>query len=113
MSGWLRCDPSMFGHRVIPRAPGVYVIFHAGRPIYVGQSTDLRTRVLSYNFRPGYSRVVLTPWGPLDDDGSFHCRYRVSRKRGDWLMWEFRLIVRLKPQFNKSMKDPAFLRGAA
>ncbi|MDO9442778.1 MAG: GIY-YIG nuclease family protein [Beijerinckiaceae bacterium] len=38
-------------HPTVPRVPGIYLFRHEGKPIYVGQSRDLRRR-LRYHTRP-------------------------------------------------------------
>ena len=90
-----------------PARPGVYAIFVGGTVVYVGSSLNMKARFVGHRFRYGYARNIITPWGDFPDDGasSVTCKFRVSRRLGDWLMWEFRLIRRLQPMFNIRSKS--------
>lgn len=78
--------------------PGCYVFIHQGKAIYVGQTKNIALR-LQYGHRItyGYSRSMFTPWGQLPDAV---IKVKYTRRAGDWLMIEHRLIQRLRPKFN-------------
>lgn len=87
----------------IPAGPGVYVFIRDGRVVYVGQSVSLRARLT--NYRPTY----LGPpnYGEAAIGWKYHpiqrgCVLKISESKrwGDWLMRELRLIRRLKPEHN-------------
>lgn len=80
-----------------PRHPGVYVVYLGGRVVYVGSSWSLGER-FPYH---GLSRIDgtwTTPWG---ESPYLVVKYKISRRFGDWLMDEIRLIRRLNPSGNK------------
>lgn len=97
-SGWHKGCPIKFWQ--MPTRPAVYVIYIDGAPVYVGQTTRLRTRIEQHKFDWGYDAKLKTPWGDFPKDSTIHCKYRLSRRAGDWLMWELRLIWKLQPRFN-------------
>jgi excinuclease UvrABC nuclease subunit len=84
----------------IPAAAGVYVIYFGEEIVYIGQSNNMRARFARHNVRYGYWREIITPWGEISADISVTAKIRISRRYGDWAMWELRLIHRLKPKFN-------------
>lgn len=84
----------------IPACAGVYVVYFGEDPVYVGQSTNLRSRIYSYKFRYGYGKNIITPWGEISDGLRFVVKCKPSKRLGDWAMWEIRLIHKLKPIFN-------------
>lgn len=109
---WVSFDPVY--PRSLPRAPGVYVILLDGVAVYVGQSADVRGRLNAHNIRPGYGGELITPWkivtpAPALIEG----RAKLSRRFGDWAMWELRLIRSLRPRFNVSFASRAGLIPAA
>lgn len=83
----------------IPDRPGVYVIFYDGEVVYIGQSNNIRSRFYRHQFELGYANNIKTPWGMFPD--KITCKVKVSKRRGDWAMWEIRLIHRLKPRHNQ------------
>jgi len=75
----------------VPHLPGIYVIYADEDPrlvSYVGQSNNLFVRLRQH--RPA--------WHPLSK-----IKYKLSTRTGEWLMWEYRLIERLKPPRNKTV----------
>jgi excinuclease UvrABC nuclease subunit len=100
---WLAVDP--FRKWALPSLPGVYVVFIEGRVAYVGQSSNIRTRFTEHNFEHGYGHDLHTPWGDFHKDTSVTMKIKLSRRLGDWTMWEVRLIATLKPYFNKVSPD--------
>lgn len=85
------------GSPAIPRCAGVYVVFIDGQVKYVGSSWNLCERFTYYRiFRDG--DAWQTPWGR---SANFNIKIKKTRRVGDWLMDEYRLIRRLKPVLNK------------
>jgi len=91
----------------IPREPGVYVFIRDRRVVYVGMSANLHARLAAY--RPRRRPVdydtddhspVLHPYA----DGSI-LKISVSRRYGDWLMRELRLIRKLRPLHNLAGRE--------
>jgi hypothetical protein len=66
-----------------PVAAGIYVLIEDGQAVYVGQSRDLRHRLSCH----------MPPEGTV-------IKVKTSRRYGDWLMDELRLIRRLRPRRN-------------
>jgi excinuclease UvrABC nuclease subunit len=110
MSYWQALN--VFRNFDTPAVPGCYVIYFDGVPVYVGQSNNLRSRLSRHNFRHSYACSVHTPWGELPNKVVITAKYKASRRRGDWAMWELRLIHRLKPDFNQTHKGRAKSVGA-
>jgi hypothetical protein len=104
MSYWQRFKVMSYGgsngRMSIPALPGVYVIYFNDRPVYAGQSANVRTRIGSHKFRFGYGRNIHTPWADIPDTVSVTTKVKITRRLGDWAMWEIRLIARLHPEFN-------------
>jgi len=98
MADWKKIDPTL--HWRAPNTPAVYVIYLDGAPVYVGQTTRLRTRLEQHKFNWSYAGSLITPWGRFHGDTKILCKYRLSRRMGDWLMWELRLIWKLQPRYN-------------
>lgn len=93
---WYRVDPS--DHFNLPRIPVVYAIFSKKKLVYIGSTQNLRHRFNNL-IRLGYTADHYhTPWGTLE---KVRMRYSPSKKYGDWLMRELRLIRRLRPRFNR------------
>jgi excinuclease UvrABC nuclease subunit len=101
----------------IPHGPGTYVVYQDGKVVYVGSTTNLKHRVRvyftrnrpavpSYDDMGGYwkdvARPFCTPWGFEHDGTRIRVKVKVSRRLGDWLMWEWRLISRLQPKYNRA-----------
>jgi|SRR5579872_6530491 len=84
----------------LPDLPGCYAIFGDGELVYIGSSENIRSRVcVSHRIEVAhYSDSVRTPWGYFT---SLVVKYRLSKKTGDWLMIEYRLIRRLRPRGNR------------
>lgn len=109
---WILCKGKMFFVEDLPTKPGVYVIKFNNEVVYIGQSNNLRSRITRHQIRYGYARNIITPWGDVSDTTRVTCKYRVSRRLGDWAMWEIRLIDRLQPRFNKTYTGVRW-KGAA
>lgn len=84
-----------------PRGPGVYALFNMRRLVYIGSAQNLYRRLLEH----GIHRVHHASWFPrqgCEPVPRAHLALRIaaSRRMGDWLMREYRLVRRLKPCFN-------------
>jgi len=77
----------------IPNMPGCYAIYRGRTLVYIGSTQNLNAR-LENHWRDS-KRWGVTPNTPLT------IKVRVSRKAGDWLMIEYRLIKRLRPEVNR------------
>jgi hypothetical protein len=100
MTAWVAFDPVMPFR--IPKSAGVYAIYLNGELVYVGQSNNLLVRLSRHRIRHGYSGNLKTPWGEFPGETHLTGKLKVSRVRGDWAMWEIRLIERLMPKFNRT-----------
>ena len=72
----------------IPRRPGVYAIYRYGKLVYIGSSSNLRARLGSHEKLKKGDAVKI----------------KLTRKLGDWLMIEYRLIARLQPELNTTVR---------
>jgi hypothetical protein len=99
--------------KAIPSGPGVYVVYENDRIVYVGSTTELKKRVRVYfTFHHAIlgdyggdnhiDRTYGTPWGFKHDGDGIRVKVKQSRRCGDWLMWEWRLICRLRPRENRA-----------
>lgn len=100
--------PHEFGYRraaakvrEFPTRPGIYLFKDsAGRVIYVGKATNLRSRAGSY-FLKGAADEYRTSWIPeICDADCVECESEV-----DALLMEARLIKDIQPKHNKELKD--------
>lgn len=86
------------------RRPGCYAIYIDGSLVYVGSSENLYTRLLIH--RAKFQLVVPDKLGGPFIQTQFGLCSKVtakvwlSRRFGDWLMLEARLIRRIKPSGN-------------
>lgn len=71
----------------LPSEPGVYAILDGNKVLYVGSSQNLKKRISCH------SKLLKTL-----PDGKY--KFSCSRRYGDWLMREVRLIRRLRPKLN-------------
>jgi excinuclease UvrABC nuclease subunit len=76
----------------LPDVPGVYVVYMNGHVYYIGSSSNLCRRIRK-TFQQ-YERTSMR-------ESSFEIKYSLSRRYGDWLMREARLIRRLSPRANQ------------
>ena len=70
-----------------PETPGVYAFVIAGRVHYVGSSLNLASRLRTHLLHSPLLHAATV-------------KIKRSRRFGDWLMWEARLIRRLRPAGN-------------
>lgn len=95
-------DELRAGRRRVPSAPGVYIFLDAAdRPLYVGKSIDLRSRLSSYftanPARPKVGRMV-----------RLARRVRAERAGSEFaaLLREAALVQAWRPPFNQRMTTP-------
>lgn len=88
----------------LPRVACCYVIYFNSELKYIGSTNDLRNRFSGHSIRYGYWNELITPWGDFPNSTNFIIKYKPSRKYGDWLMLEARLIKKLQPAFNSKLK---------
>lgn len=88
----------------LPRVACCYVIYFNGELCYIGSTNNLRNRFSGHAFRHGYAKNFYTPWGMFKFPFEFRIKYSESRRYGDWLMREARLIRRLQPVYNTRLK---------
>ena len=102
-------DPHRFGFRraaakvrEFPQKPGVYLLKdHAGRVIYVGKATNLRSRAGSYFTQQAAQDSRTSYWvHEICDADYIECESEV-----DALLAESRLIKDVQPKYNKELKD--------
>lgn len=89
-TAWTRILFTSSDVRCLPEVPGVYVIQRPGRVVYVGSTVNLRSR----------AKCHIPVFGGNKPNPPFFS-YSVSRRPGDWLMREYRLIQRLLPAENR------------
>jgi excinuclease UvrABC nuclease subunit len=88
----------------LPKLPCCYVLYFDGELKYIGSTNNLRNRFSGHAIRYGYGKNLHTPWGDFSDDVNILIKYKPSKKYGDWLMVEARLIKRIQPLFNTKLK---------
>ena len=81
----------------IPTCPGVYAFLREGRVVYVGQTTNLKARLSQYWMRWSY---ITNGWWIDPRLAGAAVKISPSKRHGDWLMRELRLIRRLQPVHN-------------
>ncbi len=88
--------------REFPQKPGVYLLKDAaGRVIYVGKATNLRSRASSYFLKGAAAEARTAHWVQEICDADFiECESEV-----DALLAESRLIKDVQPKYNKELKD--------
>jgi len=98
MSRWCEYDfDDVRRWNQIKQLPGVYVVYADLYPVYVGQSTNIRTRLANHRFRRGYTNYIVLPW---EKCLNLTIKVKYSKKYGDWAMLELRLIKHLQPKYN-------------
>lgn len=94
------------GHTLerLPHGAGCYAIFSSPTLLYIGQSQRVRARLLNgHKLAHARGGRVVTPWGRREH---VEVRVRRSRRYGEELMREARLIRRLKPLRNTQYIPP-------
>lgn len=103
---WLSVD-YLENRRGLPAVACCYVVYINSELCYIGSTNNLRNRFSGHAFHWGYANNFVTPWGEYCRPFEFSIKYSPSRKYGDWLMREARLIRRIQPAFNKKLKGRA------
>lgn len=89
------------GRPTVPRVgAGVYAIYFDGDLVYIGSGVNLQGRITAHEWFLRHSIDWQTP-------GRVVIKFRRSRRYGDWAMIELRLLRRLSPRLNKSMRGVA------
>lgn len=101
-NNWISID-YLSSKKIIPKISCCYSIYLNQKLVYIGSTYDLRERIFAHSLKPGYAKDINTPWG-LYPCESLVIKYRPSKKHGDWLMFEARLIRKIKPIFNSKLK---------
>lgn len=87
----------------LPTHAGVYAVYFDGDLVYIGSSSNVRNRFSGHAFRYSYGKTIITPWQEIPQSTRIDIKVKKSVARGDWLMWEARLIYKLLPIFNKKL----------
>lgn len=90
--------------RELPIVACCYAIYFDDVLKYVGSTNNLRNRFSGHGFRYSYGKSFITPWAEMDLPLSMVIKFKPSRRYGDWMMTEARLIRRLQPVFNMKLK---------
>lgn len=82
-----------------PAVPGCYAIYLDGELAYIGQSGNISSRLSSYRIHIDLfgDKTWACSFGNYD---AIRVKWKPSRRYGEWLMREARLIRRLRPRFN-------------
>lgn len=82
---------------------GCYAVYHDGELVYIGSSMNLPGRVAHYLRPPTRRRKPIVNGGARRRQAEVVTTMKVSgwKRRGDWLMREYRLIDRLRPRDNR------------
>lgn len=91
----------------LPSVACCYALYFDGQIKYVGSTNNLRNRFSGHAFRHGYAKNIVTPWGEFPSSAKIVLKFKASKRYGDWLMYECRLIKKLQPEFNKRLKGRA------
>ena len=95
----------------LPHLPGVYLFYDgAGKLLYVGKSGSLRSRVQSY-FRADFAVYNAAKQAMIPQ--IFKIKHRVTDSEIEALILEAALIKKLKPKFNRLMRDDKSYRWVA
>lgn len=80
----------------VPVCPACYAIYVDDELAYVGQTSDLRKRLLSHGLWVPRGEDFVFKWGGT----RIEVKARLPDRFGDWVMREARLLRRLKPRLN-------------
>ena len=103
---WTRID-YLESRMKLPTVECCYVVYFGGQLKYIGSTNNLRNGLSGHAFRFSYGKSFITPWGEFPLPLKVEIKFKPSRRYGDWLMLEARLIKRLLPAFNQKMKGRA------
>jgi hypothetical protein len=95
--------------KTIPTCPGVYAIYIQNRLYYIGQSQNMRDRMVRHGIRDAESGNIHA--GLVIDGKRWRAchvfiKTRSVKRLGDWLRLEYILIRRLKPPGNSAGTMP-------
>lgn len=90
--------------RSLPYVACCYALYFDGELKYIGSTNNLRNRFSGHAIRYGYGKDLITPWADFPHTVRITLKFKESRRYGDWLMIEARLIRRLQPAFNTKLK---------
>src|SRR3989338_11272086 len=95
----------------LPHLPGVYLFYdRVGKLLYVGKSGSVRARVQSY-FRADFAVHNAAKQAMIPQ--IFKIKHRVTDSEIEALILEAALIKKLKPKFNRLMRDDKSYRWVA
>src|SRR3990167_10984868 len=95
----------------LPHLPGVYLFYdRVGKLLYVGKSGSLRARVQSY-FRADFAVHNAAKQAMIPQ--IFEIKHRVTDSEIEALILEATLIKKLRPKFNRLMRDDKSYRWVA
>jgi hypothetical protein len=80
-----------------PHAPGLYALFSGPTLLYIGSAVSIRDRLTEHGLRPRRFTIPAA-WALVP---RLRLKIAASRRPGDWLMREYRLIRRLRPPRNR------------
>lgn len=78
------------------KSEGCYALVHHGRVLYLGQTGNIRERLSRHGWKI-QELGVSTKWGFFE---GAQIKARADRKDGEHLALEWRLLRRLRPEFN-------------
>jgi excinuclease ABC subunit C len=84
----------------MPLEPGIYIFKKNNKPIYIGKSISIRTRILSHLAQAALSekeRAIIEQSDSLD--------YQTTLSNFDAILLEAELIKKFRPKYNVSWKD--------
>ena len=84
----------------LPQEPGIYIFKQQGKPIYIGKSVGIRTRILSHLAQASLSQKEKAI---IEQADSIECTTTLSNF--DAILLEAELIKKYQPKYNVSWKD--------
>jgi len=87
----------------LPKLPGVYVFMDGSTPLYIGSTCNLRTRLKQHVSNGWHASLYSSGWFDHKQTylHDFRLKVKISRRWGDWLMWEARLLKKVPTVHNK------------
>lgn len=86
--------------RKAPVRTGIYAVYLSGQLVYVGLAVNIRRRLKQHPIRNSPCGTTTTPWG---HGRTVVIKFSLSRRIGDEVRREARLISRLKPRGNRRL----------
>src|SRR3989338_5430907 len=84
----------------LPQEPCIYIFKQQGKPIYIGKSVGIRTRILSHLAQASLSQKEKAI---IEQADSIECTTTLSNF--DAILLEAELIKKYQPKYNVSWKD--------